>query len=71
MATVTRPHKPLPPSATPATPAPAEPRAAPDAAALDPLCPHFGDRIAFAIWVTCALFMAALLTYDTVAGLFR
>jgi hypothetical protein len=33
--------------------------------------PYFGDRIAFAIWIACALFMASLLTYDTVMGLFR
>jgi hypothetical protein len=68
MATVTRPYK---PQATPA-PVEAEARAAaPEAPVLDPMRPHFGDRIAFAIWITCALFMAALLTYDSVIGLFR
>jgi hypothetical protein len=66
MATVTRPHKPQ------ATPTPAEPQpAAPQAPILDPMQPYFGDRIAFTVWVICALFMAALLTYDTVIGLFR
>jgi len=68
MATATTPRKPLP---VPAAPDAAEPQPAPEPVALDPLRPHFGDRIAFVIWVTCALFMAALLTYDTVAGLFR
>jgi hypothetical protein len=68
MATVTRPHKSPSPSATPAPPSSAEPQAAAD---LDPLRPHFGDRIAFAIWVICGIFMASLLPYDTVMGLFR
>ena len=66
MATVTRPHKsPAPP------PVAAEPQPAPQPVILDPMRPHYGDRIAFSIWVTCALLMAALLTYDTVMGLFR
>ena len=68
MATVTRPHKSPPPAAALAPPAVAEPQAA---RALDPLRPHAGDRIAFAVWITSALFMAALLTYDTLMGLFR
>jgi hypothetical protein len=68
MATVTKPYK---PQAAPA-PVEAEPQAtAPVAPVRDPMRPHFGDRIAFAIWITCALFMAALLTYDSVIGLFR
>ncbi len=65
MATVTRPNKSVP---LPAAPAPTEPPAVAD---LDPLRSHFGDRIAFAVWMTCALFLAALLTYDTLIGLFR
>jgi hypothetical protein len=68
MATVSRPHQSPSPSAIPASPSSAEPQAAADG---DPLRPHFGDRIAFAIWLICALFMASLLTYDTVMGLFR
>jgi len=64
MATLTRPHKP-----PPAVPAKLQP--APEVVVLDPLRPHYGDRIAFTVWVTCALFMAALLTYDTIMGLFR
>jgi hypothetical protein len=68
MATDTKPYKPQALHA----PAPAaEPWPAPPAPVLDPLRPHFGDRIAFAIWIGCALFMGALLTYDTVMGLFR
>ncbi len=67
MATVTRPQKSLPPAAAPTPPPPAW-RSAP---VLDPLRPSVGDRVAFAVWVTCALFMAALLTYDTIMGLFR
>jgi hypothetical protein len=68
MATVTRPHHHLPPPAASATAVPAEPQPAP---VLDPFRPSAGDRIAFAVWVTCALFMAVLLTYDTIAGLLR
>ncbi len=67
MATVTK--SPRSPS-LPAAPAPAA-EAPPSPAILDPLRPHYGDRIAFGIWITCALFMAALLTYDTIIGLFR
>jgi hypothetical protein len=67
MATVTTSPK-APPR--PAAPPAAVPQAA-ETPVLDPLRPHYGDRIAFTIWVTCALFMAALLTYDTVMGLFR
>jgi hypothetical protein len=37
----------------------------------DPLRPYFGDRIAFAVWLVCALFMAALLSYDVLAGLLQ
>jgi hypothetical protein len=66
MATVTKPSRPE------AKPTPAELRpAAPEAPVLDPMVPHRGDRVAFAIWITCALLMAAILTYDTVTGLFR
>jgi hypothetical protein len=69
MATVTRPQK--SPTAFPA-PAPAAARRPdPVPEVRDPWRPYFGDRIAFSIWLTCALFMAALLTYDTVMGLFR
>jgi len=68
MATVTRPHKSPP---TPATVPAAAPQPASQDAVLDPLRPHFGDRIAFIIWVTCVLFMVTLLTYDTIMGLFR
>jgi hypothetical protein len=64
MATETKPDK---PQALPA----AEPQPAPQGPVLDPLRPCFGDRIAFAIWIACALFMGALVTYDTVMGLFR
>jgi hypothetical protein len=64
MATVTRPPRSLP------APAPVEPQQAP-APNLDPFRPHYGDRVAFAIWLTCALFMAALLAYDTIMGLLR
>jgi hypothetical protein len=67
MATVTTPHKPLPRPAAPA----AEPLAAAEPDALDTPRPYLGDRIAFVVWITCAMFMAALLTYDTVMGLFR
>ena len=67
MATVTRPYKPQ----TTLAPAEAAPQPVPEAVIRDPLRPYFGDRIAFVIWIICALFMAALLTYDTVMGLFR
>jgi len=63
MATVTRSLKPPPPVKS--APKPAEP-AVPDSER-----PYFGDRIAFFIWLTCALFLASLLTYDTIIGLFR
>jgi hypothetical protein len=66
MATVTRPPCPE----TKLIPVEKKP-AAPEAPVLDPMVPYRGDRVAFAIWITCALFMAALLTYDTVTGLFR
>ncbi len=66
MATVTTP---LRSPSVPAAPAPAV--TPPPAPVLDPLRPHYGDRIAFGVWIACALFMAALLTYDTVMGLFR
>jgi hypothetical protein len=66
MATVTRAPRPE----TKPTPAEQKP-AAPEAHVLDPMVPYRGDRIAFGIWITCALFMAALLTYDSVMGLFR
>ncbi len=67
MATVTRPPRPAPP---PAAPAPAaDSPVTPEI--LDPMRPYWGDRIAFGIWVACAMFMAALLTYDTFIGLFR
>jgi hypothetical protein len=62
MATVTR---------SPKSPAPAsEPKKGPSAVP-DSTPSYFGDRIAFIIWLTCALFLASLLTYDTVIGLFR
>jgi hypothetical protein len=69
MATVTRPYKPQPAPAP--APAAAEPQPAPEAPVPDAARPYFGDRIAFAVWLICALFMGALLTYDTVMGLFR
>jgi hypothetical protein len=69
MATVTSPPRSQPTPAAPATVAAPKPISAPPD--LDPLRPHFGDRIAFAVWITCALFMAALLTYDSFMGLFR
>jgi hypothetical protein len=68
MATATKPPQPAP-TLTP-SPLP-EPPVAPRAEAPDPLRPFFGDRVAFIVWVACALFMAALLTYDTLMGLFR
>ena len=67
MATVTRPYKPQPAPA----PAAAEAPPVPLVPVEDPMRPYFGDRIAFAIWIVCALFMGALLTYDAVMGLFR
>ncbi|HEX5270367.1 MAG TPA: hypothetical protein VFW33_07770 [Gemmataceae bacterium] len=65
MATVTTPTRApsLPPAPAPAADSPP--------AVLDPMRPHLGDRIAFGVWVTCALFMAALLTYDTIIAMFR
>jgi hypothetical protein len=66
MATVTRPQ----PVAVEPAPA-AKRKLTQQAEALDPLRPFFGDRIAFAVWLTCALFMAALFAYDTLFGLFR
>jgi hypothetical protein len=67
MATVTRPYKPQPVPA----PAAAERQPVPEVSEPGPMRPYFGDRIAFAVWLICALFMGALLTYDTVMGLFR
>ncbi len=63
MVTVTRPPrtKLLPTSAP----------AAPEVPVADTARSFFGDRIAFFIWITCALFMASLLAYDTVMGVFR
>ena len=66
MATVTRPSRPLTPAPIPQAAPPV-----PEVVVLDPSGPHYGDRIAFGVWVTCALFMAALMTYDTIMGLFR
>jgi hypothetical protein len=68
MATATKPVRAL---SLPTTAAPAEPPVVAQAVPVDPLNPSIGDRIAFAIWVACALFMATLLTYDTIVGLFR
>jgi hypothetical protein len=69
MATVTRQSYSLP---IPTAPAPAAEAAPVPAVPIpDPLRPHYGDRIAFVVWVTCAMFMVALLTYDTVIGAFR
>ncbi len=65
MATVTTARKQLP--ALPTAASPAEP----DTVVREATRPYFGDRIAFVIWVTCFLFMASLLTYDVVMGLFR
>lgn len=67
MATVTRPPRSL---SAPTAPA-AEAQPAPEAAVLDAMQPHPGDRIALVIWVLCVLFMAALLTLDTLVGLLR
>jgi len=68
MATVTRPHKSRPtPTAVPA----AAPQPASQDNPLDSMRHFFGDRIAFILWVTCVLFMATLLMYDTIMGLFR
>jgi len=63
MATVTRSSRSLSPAAS--SPAVSK------AAASDVARPFLGDRIAFIIWITCALFMASLLAFDTVVGLFR
>jgi hypothetical protein len=65
MATVTTPRKQLP--ALPSS----RSQAAPESVVGETMRPYFGDRIAFVIWITCFLFMGALLTYDVVMGLFR
>jgi hypothetical protein len=65
MATVTAPRKQLP--ALPSTPS----QTAPESVVVETTRPYFGDRIALVIWITCFLFMGALLTYDVVMGLFR
>jgi hypothetical protein len=65
MATVTTPRKHVP------VPLPTGAQPDPQPVALDPARPHLGDRVAFAIWVTCFLFMVTLLTYDAVMALFR
>jgi hypothetical protein len=65
MATVTTPRKQLP--ALPTTTSPA----LPESVVVETTRSYFGDRTAFVIWITCFLFMAALLTYDVVMGLLR
>ena len=68
MATVSKPPRSLP---RPVTTTATEPQSAAAVETLDPFRPRLGDRIAFAVWVMCALFMASLLAYDAILGLFR
>jgi hypothetical protein len=67
MATVTRPQttQPIPHVTTPAVPV------SPSSSPAEPQHSLWGDRIACTVLLTCLLFMAALLTFDILAGIFR
>jgi hypothetical protein len=67
MATVTRPQttQPAPRVKPPAAPA------STDSSVAEPHRSRWGDWMAGTILLTCLLFMAALLTFDILAGIFR